>query len=211
VLALLVWIAAPGWAQETKSARGTVTAMAVDSLTVKAGTSELKLMVDAKTRVIAEGGGTAAREAQAKGATGPKFGDVIKVGQAVEVRYVESGGTMHATEIRRVASAGSGGGTTSDQRAAERSETASGTVESISASALTITGAGGGGSTFKQTFTIDAKTTVVGEGVGTAAAAKGGKIVFTDHVTKGDRVTVTYRTMGNMLHAEQVRVTQKAK
>jgi hypothetical protein len=185
--------------------------MVGDSVTVKAGTTELKLMVDAKTRVIAEGGGTAAREAQAKGGTGPQLADVIKVGQAVEVRYVETGGTMRATEIRRVGSPGTGGGTTSDERAATKSESASGTVESITANALTISGSGSGGSTFKQTFTIDAQTKVVGEGVGTAAAARGGKVTFTDHVAKGDRVTVTYRTKGNMLHADEVRVTQKAK
>jgi hypothetical protein len=184
--------------------------MAGDSISVKAGTQELKFVVDASTVVNAEGGSTATRAAEAKGRTGPKLSELIKVGDAVEVSYHEKGAVMHAASIRKVPSAGSGGGTTSDQRSAERSQNASGTVEAVTANQLTITGSGGGGSTFKQSYTIDANTRVVGTGVGTAAAAKGGKVSFTDHVGKGDRVTVTYRATGSTLHAEEVRVTQKA-
>jgi hypothetical protein len=210
LLALVTWCMPQQVIAQEKSARGTVTAMAGDSLTVKAGTQEMKFLVDASTVVTAEGGGTASREAAAKGKGGPHISDLIKVGDAVEVRYHEKGGTMHAANIRRVPSAGTGGGTTSDQRAASQSQSASGTVESVTANQLTITGSGGGGSTFKQSYTIDANTRVVGTGVGTAAAAKGGKINFTDHVGKGDRVTVQYRSSGTTLHAEEVRVTQKA-
>ena len=61
VLALLASLVVPVYAQDTKSARGTVTAIAGDTVTVKAGMQELKLMVDAKTTVVTEGGGTAPR------------------------------------------------------------------------------------------------------------------------------------------------------
>jgi hypothetical protein len=210
LLALVTWCMPQQVIAQEKSARGTVTAMAGDSLTVKAGTQELKFAVDAATVVTAEGGSTASRQAAAQGKGGPKIGDLIKVGDAVEVRYHEKGSMLHAANIRKVPSAGGGGGATSDQKAAEQTQNASGTVESVTANMLTITGSGGGGSTFKQTFTIDNATRVVGSGVGTAAAAKGGKVSFTDHVGKGDRVTVQYRASGATLHAEEVRVTQKA-
>jgi hypothetical protein len=211
LLALIAWcVPQQVGAQGTKSARGTVTAMAGDSLTVKAGTQEMKFTVDASTVVTAEGGSTATRAAEAKGGKGPKMSDLIKVGDAVEVGYREKGGTMVAANVRKVPSAGAGGGSTSEQRAAEKTQTASGTVESVTAGMLTITGSGGGGSTFKQSYTVDSNTRVVGTGVGTAAAAKGGKVSFTEYVGKGDRVTVTYQATGNTLHAEEVRVTQKA-
>ena len=209
VLALVMWCAPQASAQDTKSARGTVTAMAGDTMTVKAGTQEMKFMVDASTVVTAEGGSTATRAAAAKGKAGPKIGDLVKVGDAVEVRYHEKGGMMHAASVRKVPSAGSGGGTTSEQRAADKTQTASGTVESVTNNMLTITGSGGGGSTFKQSYTVDASTRVVGTGVGTAASKQGGKVSFSDTVGKGDRVTVTYHAKGSTLHAEEVRITQK--
>ena len=210
LLALVTWLSPPTFAQPTKTARGTVTAMSGDTLTVKVGAGEMKFTVDAKTTIITEGGGTANRAAEAKGKAGPALSEVVKVGQAVEVRYHETGATMHAAEIRRVATPGTGGGTTSDQRDATKTQTATGTVESVTTTALNITGSGGGGATFKQSFTLDANTKVVGEGVGTAAAKAGGKIVLTDFVGKGDRVMVTYRQAGNVLHADEIRIERKA-
>ena len=211
VLAFVTWFSPPAGAQETKTARGTVTALAGGTLTVRVGTNEMKFNVDAKTAIIAEGGGTAARAAQAKGAAGPTLAEVIKVGQAVEVRYHDTGGTLHAAEVRRVSSAGATGGSTSDQRDQDKAQNATGTVESVTATTLNITGSVSGGGSFKQSFTLDSNTRVVGEGVGTAASKAGGKVVLTDHVGKGDRVTVTYHTTGSTLHADSVRVVQKGK
>ena len=196
-------------AAQDKSARGTVTAMAADSITVKAGDREMKFTIDGKTTVTAEGAGTAAREAAAAG-KGLKLAEVVKVGNAVEVNYEESGGTMRATRIRRVASAGGGGGSTSDDRA----ETASGTVQSVTATALSIAGSSGGGAKFTQSFTVDTNTKIVAEGAGTAAAAaaeKGKRMGITDYVAVGDQVTVTYQKKGETLVATQVRVTRKGK
>jgi len=202
----LGWPAQPS-AQDAKSARGTVTAIGADSITVRAGSSELKFAVDGKTVLTASGAGTASRQAEAAGKPGPRLSEFLKAGDAVEVSYHETGGSMRASNIRRVTSAGPAGGATSDARA----ETANGTVQSISGSSLSITGSAAGGGTFTQSFSIDASTKVVAEGAGTAAAGKGGKVSISEFVGVGDQVTVTYRTAGANLHANEVRVRAKKK
>ena len=199
-------IAAQAAAQGTKSARGTVTAMAGDTITVKAAERELKFTVDSKTVLTASGAGTADRKADAAGKPGPRLSDFVKVGDAVEVTYQETGSTMRASDIRRVATPGGGGGSMSG----ERSETANGTVDSISGSTLVISGSVSGGGTFKQSYTVDATTMVVAMGASTAANAKGGKITLTDFVGVGDQVTVNYRKAGTGLHADEIRVRSKA-
>lgn len=198
-------VTAQAAAQDTKSARGTVTAVAGDSITVKVADRELKFAVDTKTVLTASGAGTADRKAEATGKPGLRVADFVKTGDAVEVTYQETGSTMRASNIRRVTSAGSGGAATS----AERGDTATGTVDSISATTLVLSGSTGGGGTFKQTFTIDATTKVIAEGAGTAAG-KGGKVVLTDFVGVGDQVMVSYRKAGAALHADEVRVRSKA-
>jgi hypothetical protein len=181
--------------------------MTGDSITVKAGERELKFAVDLKTTLTASGAGTATRQAAAAGKPGPQLGDFVKVGDAVEVSYQETGTTMRASNIRRVRSAGEGGGSTSD----DRTERANGSVESISGSTLTISGSSSGGASFKQSFSIDASTKVVAVGASTAADAQKGKIALTDFVGVGDQVTVTYRKMASGLHADEVRVRAKKK
>jgi hypothetical protein len=204
-LAVAGWATTPSIAQETKMARGTVTALAPDSVTVKVGTQDMKFGVDSKTRVEATGAGTAARQAQAAGQPGAKLTEVLKVGQAVAVSYTDMSGTLHASSIRAIASVGaSGGGVVPDTK------TANGTVKSVAATTMTIEGSSGAGATFTQTFTIDGSTKVVGRGAGTAAAAAGGKTAVTDLVGTGDRVSVSYHTTGNTLHAAEIRVTSKA-
>lgn len=202
-----VGLTAPAAAQD-KSARGTVTAVGADSITVKAADRELKFAVDPKTVLIASGAGTAERKADATGKPGPRLGDFVKAGDAVEVTYQETGGTMRASNIRRVNSAGSGGGSMSG----EAGETSNGTVDSISGSTLVISGSTGGAGSFKQSFTLDGTTKVVAVGASTATeASKGGKIVLSDFVGVGDQVTVRYRKAGSSLHADEVRVRSKAK
>jgi Domain of unknown function (DUF5666) len=197
------WPTTQAFAQDTKTARGAVTAMAADSLTVKVQNVDMKFAVDAKTTVEARGAGTKSKAAQASGMAGPKLGDVVKVGDAVEVSYHDMGGTLHAAKIRAVASPGPA------TAAAAAAKTSNGTVKSVTATSLSISGTAGGGATFDQTFTIDAKTKVVGRGAGTAAAAKGGKTAITDLVAAGDKVTVHFHDMGGTLHAAEVRVTAK--
>ena len=85
---------------------------------------------------------------------------------------------------------------------------ANATVKSATATSLTVSGADGK----DMTFAIDAKTKVVGKGVGTAAAAKGkgGRASIADLLGAGDRVNVKYQEMGGMMHATSVERTNKA-
>jgi len=135
------------------------------------------------------------------GKPGPKLSDLLSTGQAVSVSYHDMGGMLHATAIRRVSTPGSGG---------VPGNTSNGTVTAISATSLTINGSSGGGGTFTQTFTIDAKTRVVGKGAGTKASAAGGKVPATDVVHNGDTVSVSFSQDGSTLHASEVRVTSSA-
>lgn len=201
-----VWLAPLAAAQETKSARGTVTAVGPNSITVKAGTAEMKFAVDPKTVLTAIGAGTAARRAEAAGKPGPQLADFVKAGDPVEVHYQETAGVLRASTINRITSAGPGGGSTSDTRP----ETTDGTVASISGSTLTISGSAPAGGSFTQAFSIDGSTQVVAVGASTAAG-KGGKVVITDFVGVGDAVTVIYRKMGTQLHADEVRVRSRKK
>ncbi len=201
-LSVVGWPTTHALAQDTKTARGTLTAMGVDTVTVKVGTTDMKFSVDDKTTVEAPGAGGKARRATAAGKAGPKLAEVLTVGQAVEVSYHTVGGTLHAATIKRVSSA---------SNASAPGKTSTGKVTAVSATSLTITGStSGGAGTFTQTFTIDPKTIVTGRGAGTAARAKGGKTVATDLIGMGDTVSVSFREEGAALHASNVRVTTKA-
>ena len=108
---LVVGTLAPGAsAQETKSARGTVTALGADSMTVRAGEQVLTFAIDTKTVLTASGAGTAERRAEAAGKPGPRLADFVKAGDAVAVGYQEVGGRLRASTIQKVSSAGAGGG-----------------------------------------------------------------------------------------------------
>jgi len=204
VIAFPVKLRAAG--DDTKTARGTVTAMSGNSVTVKVGAKDMTFSVDNKTEVIAPGAGTKSRAAKAKGEPGPKLADVIKTGQAVRVTYHEMGATNHAATIEGVPSAGSSGGSTSDEKKAAAAKHATGTVKTVSASSLTVSGGGK-----DWTFTIDDKTNVIGTGLSTKGRAKGSKLTITEAVAAGDKVTVTYHDMGGTMHASTIRITAKAK
>lgn len=195
VLAFLVTPARQAAAQESKS-RGTLTAMAADSITVKVGTTDMKFTLDDKTVVEAPGGATKSRAAAAAGKAGPTLSEVLKVGDAVEVTYKDPG--KHATMVRKISSPGSGG---------VPAKTAAGTVTAVSASSMTIEGTGGGGSKFTQTYAIDSNTHVIARGA-TKSLAGGGPI--TNAVGKGDRVNVSFDDAGGSLKATEVRVMAKA-
>jgi hypothetical protein len=190
--------------QETKTASGNVTAVANDSITISVKGSDMKFNVDDKTMVVAKGGSTKSAAAKKEGMSGPKLTDVIKTGQAVEIKYHDmGGGTLHAANIRAIASAGAGS-MSSDAPAAK---TANGTVKSVAADSLTVTGGDGK----DMTFAVDSSTKVVGTGVGTKTSASGGKGSFADLVHSGDKVAVTYHETGGAMHAATVRITAKNK
>ena len=199
-------VRARGAGDDTKTARGTVSAMTGSSVTVKVADKEMKFNVDDKTEVIAKGAGTKSRQAQSKGMAGPKLTDVVKTGEAVRVTYHDMGGTLHAARIEAIASVGTSGGSTSDEKKAAAAKHASGTVKSVSGSNLVVTGGGK-----DWTFSVDGKTNVIGVGLSTKAKAKGSKLTITEALGAGDKVTVTYKGEGSTMHASTVRVTAKAK
>jgi len=80
-----------------------------------------------------------------------------------------------------------------------------GTVTSVTATSLVVTALGK-----DSTFAVDAKTKVVGKGVGTKSKAKGDKPSIVDLVNVGDRVTITYRDIGGTMHASKIEVASKS-
>lgn len=202
-------IAAP---QETQSARGTVSAVSADSLTVTVKDQPVKFIVDNTTDVVAPGGGTMARAAKASGKTGVSITSVVKVGQSVEVKYHQP--AMHAASVRVLGAAAPGAGAPKGEPRAKndapkvKAGSASGQVTAVSGTSLTLKTSAG-----DATYAIDAKTRVVGNGLGTKARADavvGKKQTLTDLVATGDTVEVTSSEAAGG-HATVVRVTKKGK
>ena len=82
---------------------------------------------------------------------------------------------------------------------------ASATVKSVAPTTLTVTADG------KDTsFSVDAKTSVIGKGIGTKTDAKGGKAAITDLLAAGDRVSVVYLGPAATPRATRVELTAKA-
>ena len=102
---VVVLAAAPGGvqAQPTKNVKGTLTAVADNSITVNGPAGDMKFMVNGQSKVIAPGASTttAAVKAQGGGAK-PVLTAFLKTGQSVSVDYHEEG--MHAATVRVVSS-----------------------------------------------------------------------------------------------------------
>jgi len=186
---------------QSRTARGTATAVTDVSLSVKVGDRDMTFDIDSKTVVEAPGAGRQTRAAQAAGAPGIKLTSVIQSGQPVLVTYTEANGKNLATNISRVSSAGSCGGSMTESPAA-----ATGIVKSVTVSTLVVTANGK-----DSTFTLDQATVVVGRGAGTATAAAGGRIAITNLVSAGDTVQVSYSPAAGTMRATEVRITAKAR
>jgi hypothetical protein len=210
--------AAPALAQ-TKTVKGSVSAMTGNSITVKAADGkDMTFAIDAKTTVIAKGGGTKAREAQAAGKAGTTLADNVKTGEAVEVVYHEK--EMHADTVRAISMVPAASGAKADapkgEAAAPKGEaaaakpkamTATGVVSAVSGNSLTVKEKTG-----DATFSVDNKTVVSGTGLGTAGKKlmeAGGKPTLGDFVKDGDTVTVTYHDAGAAKTASTVRIVKK--
>jgi len=209
VLSMICWPVPYALAQDMKVARGTVVDLGGSSLTVKVRDEQMRFVVDSKTVVEARGGSTKSREAAATGKPGPTLADVLRIGQGVAVTYHEMNGTLQASHVRAVSSVSAGGGSTSSAAAEPEVLLSSGTVQSVGANTITIAG-GGGGASFTQTFVVDERTRVFAKGAGTAAAAQGGRLPFSQLVGSGDKDSVSYHKMDGALHASDVRITMKA-
>jgi hypothetical protein len=205
VAALIAVFAAAASAAPETWARGAITAMGPDSITLDVKGQTLTFKVTAETDVIAPGASTKAREVAKTTGEKPRFSDLLKVGDQVEVRYSESGGTMTADMIRAGISAGA---MTSAEAAKGAMKKAEGVVTAMSASSLSLKGADGAA----MTFVVDDKLSVVGEGLGTMEkkkAVKGAKLTLAEAVAVGDAVQVMYKEMGEMKHASSVIVRKK--
>jgi hypothetical protein len=184
-----------------KWARGKVSAMAGDTITVDVKGESMTFTVDKATEVVKAGAGTKARDTKAMTGQNPTLADVLKVGDNVEVRYTEADGKMHATMIR-------GGISASAMTSADAPKTAEGVVSDVSGTSLSVKS-----KDETLTFVVDAKTKVVGTGLSTktremkAEGAAGVKL--TDAVATGDTVRVAYKDMGGMKHATTVTVVKK--
>ncbi len=81
---------------------------------------------------------------------------------------------------------------------------AAATIKSLTGTMLTVTADG------KDTsFSVDAKTNVIGKGIGTKSRAKGGKATITDLLNVGDRVSVTYQEDGTAMRATKIQLMAK--
>lgn len=106
VMALPVYAQGTGQAQEkaaaaakTMTASGSVTAVAADSLTIKAKAGEMVFMVDSKVKVTGPGATTKTEELKAAKKT-PALTDYLKNGDLVSVTYHEMDGKLHASSVR---------------------------------------------------------------------------------------------------------------
>ena len=197
------WPTTSALAQNAKVARGTIAAIGGQSVTVKVGDQDMTFSIDSKTIVQARGASSKSARAAAAGRSGPHLDEVLQPGQAVAVTYNGMAGALHATAIKAISKAAA------SSASAEVEKTSAGVVKSIGADWITINGSSGGGASFEQTFKIDPRTKVFAKGASTATASKGGKAAFTDLVTAGDHVSVSYHVAGNALLASDVHVTMK--
>lgn len=190
-------------AQDTKVAKGTITAVTASSLSIKVQDKVMTFTVDEKTDVIARGASTQTQAARAEGRKGAALPSLVKVGQGVEVRYQEAG--MRAEDIRVLP--GPVEGSVSEKQDRPERQTVNGTVSAVTGKSLTVKTRDG-----DVMFVIDRETDVIGQGIGTAAQKKkeaGEATVITDFVAVGDDVRVVYHAMGDMKHAAEVHVTRK--
>jgi hypothetical protein len=183
---------------QTREARGQVISVSDSALTVQAGERRLTFVMDGATHVEASGAGKRTRQARSAGvSSGIRVTDYVKAGGAVAVSYREIDGKNRALTVRPIASAGSGGGLTSN----ESPKLAHGKVKSITGGLLTLEQDGR-----DMTFTVDRDTDVLARGAGKATRMAGGGVPFTDLVHNGDIVTVLYRDVNGSLKVSEIQI-----
>jgi hypothetical protein len=180
---------------QAKEARGTVSAVAERSITVKVGTQELTFLADRETHLEVQREAKDLQQAKAPLAK-PNVNDYFAPGNVVLVRYQDDGGRHHALEIRRVGSTGAGGGSIS-----EPARIATGKVKAITSSRLTLDANGR-----ESVFAITADTGVLKKGATHATKAAGGPTAITTFIHPGDSVSVSYAESAGGATASEVRV-----
>jgi len=199
VVASLVF--APVASAQAKVVRGNVVTVGTDTVTVNVAGKDLTFKVDKETDLIARGAGTAQRQAEKEGAPGVALGKFVKPGEGVEVHYKEAAGVMMATEIRAGISVPASGAVSVPTGSAK------GAVAAVAADSITVKGEK------EWTFKVDAKTVVIGRGVGTLTKQfkeKGKAPTITDLVGVGDTVIVSFKEAGGAMQAHEIRIATKA-
>lgn len=185
---------------ESKWARGTITAVEADTITITVKGQTMTFAVTSDTDVIRRGGTTLTRKTERAEGRKPMLTEVLKQGEIAEVHYIEDGTTRKATWIRAGISAG-------EKLSEDGGKRAEGVVKSLSAKSLALqTDAG------ELTIQLDPKVEVVGEGLGTLSREKkehGEKMTLADSVHVGDTVVVTYQSEGAVNKAETIRVRKR--
>ena len=185
-----------------KVAKGTISAIGGQSLTVKVGDQDMVFNVDTKTVVQARGAATKTTQLAASGKPGPHLKDLLQSGQTVAVSYADMGIALRASTIKAIPKGSAIPSTNADMHSA-------GVVKALGADWITISGKSGGGASFEQTFKVDPKTKVFAKGAGTATAATGGRGLFDQLVASGDHVRISYHKNGGDLFASRVHVMAK--
>ena len=165
-LSFIYWPAAAD-AQEARTARGTVSEIGGNFVTVQVAGAPMTFTADKNTEVEKRGAGTKSRQVVASGKAGPQLSDVLTVGQPVAVTYRDVAGKPYASMIKGIARPGS-----RRLRDAASEMRSTGTVKVIAGDSITILGDGGGGGSFTQTFVVSPATKVIGRGAGTAASGQ---------------------------------------
>jgi hypothetical protein len=196
-------VCAPVTSAQTKWVRGTVVSVSGDTLVVKAAGSDMTFKVDKSTTLTARGAGKAQAAAEAKGAAGVKFADFVKPGMGVEVHYKDAGGVLTAIDVH------SGLAPTEGTAPAETSGgSARGTITAIGGSSVTVKSGDA-----DWTFTVDPRTTVVGQGLGTITRQfkeQGKAPTITDLLGVNDQVVVYFKDVAGAKRANEIRVIAKA-
>ncbi len=85
---------------KTMTMTGVVKTVAAGSLTVEKGGKDSMFAVTSSTKLLARGSTAKTKEKKAAGAAGLAITDMVHAGDQVTVKYMASGGTMTATEVR---------------------------------------------------------------------------------------------------------------
>jgi hypothetical protein len=180
---------------QNREARGTVTAVTDSSLSLKAGSEELKVVVDSDTHLDVRRTERDIQKAQ-PGNPSPRVNSFFEPGQAVLVRYRVDKGRNVATDIRRISSAGGEGSISNPAKIA------AGKVKAVSPSQLVIDDGGR-----ELSFGISGDTNVLAKGATKTTKAAGGSTTISSFVHAGDTVSVSYNETGGKMMASEVRVT----
>ena len=198
----LVWV--PMTSAQTKWVRGNVVSVAGDTLVVKAEGSDWTFKVDKSTVLTARGAGRAQRQAEAAGAAGVTFADFVKPGMGVEVHYRDVSGVLMATDVHSGLPPTAG-----SAPAASAGGSARGTIAAVAPASVTLKA-----EDKEWAFTVDSKTLVLGEGMGTITKQfkdQGKMPAITDLLGAGDQVVVYFKSGAEAKRATEIRVIKKAK